>query len=272
MRGRLDAEGDLLASLVVIGDVIKVKGKIARAVVGDTFVLTPDPGQSITGSALTVALSTETGIYSGCDTIVDRTFIQVGMGARVVGKLDADSGEFKAVAVFLTPRKISGTIAGISEGSLTLNPPGITVAVPQGVVPYLLGHGQVPQAYLVERINCLTTPGIEAQVYLDPEFSTPTALDILIPPESFNADDSASTVNIIYPLQRIIEVQDGRQIYVQEGATILWRNGDADTPISLEALAQVNNVQIRAYGLQTCAGANTVDFYGFILIAATTLP
>jgi hypothetical protein len=272
VRGRLDAEGDLQASLVIIGNIDRAKGTVLTPVDDDhrfsieNFLIYPEPVTPDDDSALTIELIDGAVIYSGCDTPVPATFIQTGMGARMIGKFDPDNQSFRAVAVFVSPKIISGVISdyNVDLKTITLSPAGISVAVPDGVYPFLVGDGQVPWAYIRNRADCGN--GVQAEIYVDPAINEPTALKILIPSETFTEDDAPAVVTDVYPIQSIIEA-NGRQIHVEEGATILQHDGDSDNPISLGELSGLNNVSVRAYGLAPCPGGITENFFGFIVIA-----
>jgi hypothetical protein len=190
------------------------------------------------------------------------------MGARMIGKFDPDTQSFRAVAVFVSPKIISGVISdyNVDMKTITLSPAGISVAVPDGVYPFLLGDGQVPWAYIRNRADCEN--GVQADIYVDPEINEPTAMKILIPSETFTEDDVPAAVTDVYPIQSIIEA-NGRQIHVEEGATILQHVGDSDDPISLNELSRLHNVSVRAYGLAPCPGGIAENFFGFIVIAVT---
>jgi len=264
VRGRLDGEGELLASMVVIGDVIKVKGIVTTAVSEGVFIIDPDPGQSIIGDALTVGLLQGTAIFSDCDTLVGSDYIQMGMNARIIGKLDSGNGEFKAVAVFLTPKKFNGTITAIevptttSNGSLTLSEM-TTILVPYEVKPYLVGDGEVPWALLTAGLACAVEN--QARIFLDPDKSVDTAKAIEILPDVLEA----VTISSIDADTRIITTTEGLTIFIQPGATIIMSTSGADTLVSLSTFEQGDT--IRVHGLQGCGNP---DFYGFILFRDMT--
>lgn len=274
VRGRLDGEGEVLASMVVIGAVIRVKGIVTdttEVINNGTFVIDPDPGQSIIGDALTVALVQDTAIYSGCDTPVESDFIQVGMGTRIIGKLDLNSGAFKAVAVFLTPRKLAGTITGVTpptsgtNGSMTLQvspTESPTIIVPYEVKPYLVGDGEVPWSLLKEAVDCERYP--QARVFLDPDATEDTAAAIEILPKVVDAEIGSITLST-----REIITSDGQIIHIQLGAFLVLSTTGADTPVSLSTF-EVGDT-IRVHGVEDCGGQpNLPNFKGFILFRMMT--
>jgi Domain of unknown function (DUF4382) len=116
--GRL-SEGKILASVVTIGGVNMVKGTVAGAVGSDfVFPLTPDPRSGMSGSVpvhliLDLPNQVETLILLGCDKPVGYERIIPGMTARVAYKFVCGAGGscvVRAVAVFLEPPMVSGTI------------------------------------------------------------------------------------------------------------------------------------------------------------------
>lgn len=120
VRGHLQDDG-LLASMVVVGDLVRHKGIVAQAVENDQFVL--DPYSDTQSDDLVVELLPETLILWGCDQPLDPSAIQPGMVARVIGKGIDD--RIIAVAVLLRPRLIAGDLTAIepTEGGhqLTVN-------------------------------------------------------------------------------------------------------------------------------------------------------
>jgi Domain of unknown function (DUF4382)/Domain of unknown function (DUF5666) len=266
VRGRLDGEGELLASMVVIGDVLRVKGTVTGSVVNDTFTIDPTAEQSITGDSMTVALAQDTAIFSDCDTPVGPTYIQEGMGARLFGKLEinGDFSIFRAVAVFLTPKQLTGTITAIDEptstssGSITLFESS-PIVVPYDIKPYLVGDGEVPWSLLKAGLEC----GVEnqARIFLDPGESIDTARTIEILPDVLEA----VTISTIDAEAGIITTTGGLAIYIQPGATILQSTSGSDSLVSLSAFEPGDT--IRVHGLKGCGNP---DFFGFILFRDMT--
>ena len=71
VRGPLTATGSLTASLVVVGDVLKLEGTVASFDAQATpkqFVLNLDEGQAFTDPSVNVDLLAETLILIGCDS------------------------------------------------------------------------------------------------------------------------------------------------------------------------------------------------------------
>jgi len=108
VRGRIDADGRLQASAVVIGDVLVVKGSVLGQVDGEgLFPFEPDSQEEVVGDVNVKVFEGKTLILVGCNKQVSSEKIQEGGSVRIIGKLclvgDGDDGydEFRAVAVVL---------------------------------------------------------------------------------------------------------------------------------------------------------------------------
>jgi len=101
VRGRLDEEGGLLATVVVIGDVFHIDGVVETAVEEGSFQFQPASGEAIVGE-VSVEVTDGTFVLVGCDDRVDADAIGPGLEAVVVGKFDADEDTLRAVTVFLS--------------------------------------------------------------------------------------------------------------------------------------------------------------------------
>ncbi len=87
VRGRMDASGALVASLVIIGDVVDVLGDVTSAVASDVFTFTTFTGEELIGTYNVRIDPGKTLILTDCGTEVGPEAIQAGMVARVFGKL-----------------------------------------------------------------------------------------------------------------------------------------------------------------------------------------
>ncbi|MCG6919284.1 MAG: DUF4382 domain-containing protein, partial [Deltaproteobacteria bacterium] len=118
VRGRLDDDGRLQASVVVLGQVLGVKGEVDGSVDDATglFPFTPFSGEEVAGPHY-VEVADETLVLIGCDTEVGKEAIQTGMTARVIGKLvgTPDGDVLRSVVVFLQAREVSGQITLIED-------------------------------------------------------------------------------------------------------------------------------------------------------------
>ena len=108
VRGRIDAAGRIQASVVVIGDVLVVKGSVLGQVDEEgLFPFEPDSQEEVVGDVNVKVFEGKTLILAGCNNQVSSEEIQEGRIVRIIGKLylvgDGDDGydEFLAVAVVL---------------------------------------------------------------------------------------------------------------------------------------------------------------------------
>ena len=78
VTGKITSKGDLTASVVIIGDVLNVKGTVVSSV--DTgssiFPLLLDAGQELTGGQVKVEVTGATLVLLGCDEEVSADAIQ----------------------------------------------------------------------------------------------------------------------------------------------------------------------------------------------------
>ena len=265
VRGRLDSEGHFQASEVVIGDVIILKGTVESAVdeQDDTFTLALDPGQPVTDSTISVALSDGTLILVGCEDETNRSAIKPGMPARVAGKLSVNDQLLQAVAVFLRP--ISGELISIDPADYGNGPgrdlkiqvdedTGITVFLPESAPISLVGDGEVPISLLCNGRYVYAVIDHEQSEQL----SVLTASEIKVQP-----DHLSGWVDDIVESERTLVV-DSSAVYVQDNATILDLSGEVDKLIAFEKI-EVGN-KVNCFGLEDCSDDN--EFYAFVILIA----
>ena len=225
VRGRMDASGALVASLVIIGDVLDVLGDVAGPVVSGLFPFTPFTGEELMGPYDVRIVTGKTLILMNCGTEVGPEAIQAGMVARVFGK--GAGSEIYAVVVILRAKEVKGEItaaANVSGGrQLTVLQDGGATAdvfVPSAVPVYIEGDGQVSADYL--------TAGRRVRTLIDPAITTPvTAKTVFI--EGEKVEGAVTSVNTA---ARTIVV-DGLTVSVPAGATILdLRSGCSLVPFS----------------------------------------
>jgi hypothetical protein len=265
VRGRLDSEGHFQASEVVIGDVIILKGTVESAVdeQDDTFTLALDPGQPVTDSTISVALSDGTLILVGCEDETNRSTIKPGMPARVAGKLSVNDQLLQAVAVFLRP--ISGELISIEPAEhvsvlgkdlvIKVNEnSSVTVFLPDHTPISLVGDGEVPIGLLCEGRYVYAVIDHEQSEQL----SVLTASEIKVQP-----DHLSGWVDDIVESERTLVV-DSSAVYVQDNATILDLSGEVDKLIAFEKI-EVGN-KVNCFGLEDCSDDN--EFYAFVILIA----
>jgi hypothetical protein len=274
VQGELDLAGDIQARLVVIGDAMTLKGTVQSGVDEfDQFSLDPAPDQPFNGE-VKVALSDDTLIVLGCDKPGDRSDIVEGMLARVVGEYDTGRDLYFAVAIFLQPQQVAGSLAAMtpSEGGsiLTVQPadsPPVEVFLPADVAPLIEGDGVVP----LDLFDCII--GREVRVMLDPDRpSFLTAVEVRVQPEKIIVN--AKKVNSSFWAPPTIEAVDDQQnelvISVPTATTILKytvENQQATyTPIPLDLIeTEGTGDRLVCFVLQAC-NDGSVDYSAFIIL------
>lgn len=262
VRGKFDSSGALVASLVVIGEVMDITGLVEAEVNLSTniFPLTAASGQEIVGSVNVKVAPNNTLILIGCDTEVGIEFIQTGMKARVFGKLDTQNDVLKAVAILLCDWVIQGEITQSKDSNggklVTINENGtsISVFIPQDTPIYLEGDGAVP-------LN-LICAGRKVRIFIKWPWTSPlTAAFLKVEPEKHEGEVIAIDLT-----NRILTISlaggGAENVKVQLGATILVdNNGNL-------VLKQFKDIKIGDYiiyfGLSDCQAEN--PFHAFVLV------
>ena len=259
VRGRLDKDARLQASVVVLGNVLVVKGEVDDAVddVTNLFPLTPFPGEALVGQH-DVEVADETLILIGCDDEVPIDAIQPGMIAKVIGKLVRvdDVDILRSVVVFLRARAISGKITSIVDevGGKTVTVDQdtggeIDVFVPTGTPIYIEGDGYVPM-----ELFCV---GRQVRIFIDPETLAPlTAKSVLV-----QSERRVGEVISVDGFDRTLTI-DGESVFVQPNATILDTRGPVDTLVGFGEI-EVND-KLQYFGLEACPG--DVGFDAFVIL------
>ena len=264
VRGRIQSDGSLLASLVVIGDVMKVRGTANDAVATDQyqFTMTLDPSQVLVGDSVVVGLD-DSIILIDCDTPVDSSYIQPGVRTTVIGKYDIDALLLRAVAVIVESRVTSGQLTKIDsvEGgsNLTIQPatgsPSI-VFLPASQDVYLQGDGVVDLNRLNDLYPC---SNIQVRVLLDTATITtpPTTKKVYVIPEQM----TSNVVSVSTGMKTILLANDFI-IDVESGATVIKKTDGSYVPIELSNI-QIGN-EVTVFGLTNCKAPKS--FYGYIVL------
>jgi len=262
VRGPLTAAGSLTGSLVVVGDVLKLEGTVASAVMGQTtkqFELNLDEGQAFTDPSIDVSMKAQTLILIGCDTEVNESYLQVGSQVTVIGKYS--SSALQAVVVIIKSREIKGTLVSITPGANQSYNLGIETApgtiknviLPQGGDVFLEGDGMVDLTRLIDLVGCGKRPTV--RVMLDPSIATPLTADevYVIPEEIRGIVTRADSIN------RELQLDYQTKIKVEPGAYIMKNSA----PVSLSKIGMGDEVTV--FGLTACA-TNPIDFFGYIVV------
>lgn len=250
VRGKLDSSGALVASLVVIGDVVDVSGDVNGAVVSDLFLFTPFTGEELVGQYNVRIMSGKTLILIDCSTEVGPEAIQVGMVARVFGKLvrEGSVDVLRAVAIILRTKEVKGEITAVTNVTggkqVSVMPEGgtteVNVFVPATAPVYIEGDGQVSADNL--------KVGRKVRILLDPKIATPlTAKTVFIEGQKVEGTVESVGANTL--------VVDSLIVVVPPGATIIdLRNGIQLVPFSVIKVGD----KVIYFGLapSTTSGAN----------------
>jgi Domain of unknown function (DUF4382) len=258
VRGKLNQEGVLDATLVVVGDVATVKGVVLSEVDRENiFRLALDENQVVIGSgeALDVYVPDQTFVVIGCDDEVENSFIQPGMEALVMGKIDT-SGIFFAALVVLRPQEISGALVAMEPEAgghqLTVRmdtddsePDDVSIFLPGNVWPHIKGDGLLPLGMLSEIVACDNRPPVE--IKLEPgELNIAEKLAV-IPFEITGTvlEDADPTDDLI--ALAVNEMPDPVTIQTYTYATIIDENG------SLATIQEIGEGDtITSHGLESC--------------------
>lgn len=259
VRGRLNDKGALEASVVALGDLLKVKG-LADGPVDETtdlFPLIALRGEELVGK-YSVDVANETLVLIGCDAEVGKEAIQAGMIAEVIGKLVNINGEntLRSVVVFLRAREISGQITLIENkvGGKIVTVDQTTggevdVFVPSYTPINIEGDGSVPRELFCE--------GRQVRIFLDPDTLDPlTATLVLV-----KSERREGVVSSLNGFDRTLYV-DGESVYVQPSASILDTRGTVDTLVDFEEI-DIGD-QLEYYGLEACPG--DTGFTAFVIL------
>jgi len=263
VRGKLMSGGDLTASVVIIGDVLNVKGTAANRVVDSIFPLNLDPGQVLTGTQVPIEITTATLILVGCDEEVGEDAIQRGRRARVIGKYDRDLDVLRAITIFLESHRIIGDLTDIARADNGVNLTIVDdeaiehfVYLPQETPVYLQGDGEVELRLLNQLItNCGSK---RVTVELDPEIPEPTAKQVRVQQER----EYGEVVEIRD--DRVLLLDNGKLVKIQEGARILLNTKYFDVRVYFDAIRVGDRLTL--FGLSDCVGPREVQFYSFIVL------
>jgi hypothetical protein len=251
VRGKLTSNGDLTASVVIIGDVLNVKGTVVSSVNSDSiFPLLLDPSQELVGDQVEVEVTSATLVLLGCDEEVSTDAIQRGKRARVVGKYDLNENVLRAVAVFLESEVIIGDLLGIERATggtdlIIKDQAGNKLAVflPQETPIYLQGDGEISLGLLNQILqNCGPK---KVRIALDPEETEPTARKVRVQQD------------------RLYGQVANQLVKIQEDAKILLNTKRADIPVEFDAIKVGDELTL--YGLAACEELDA-DFYAYIVL------
>jgi len=268
VRGSLIQQGQIEASLVVLGDVDMKKGLVIAPSTEDGFKLDLANDMGV----LDVDLTGAPLILTDCDTPFEGTVIPVGSKVRVFGK--SGNGGFRAVVVLVKKQNLTGnliSIEGPDNGAYNLSlegypdpitlPEGATVSI-KGVYGSDLGIQQ-----LQKWVDCNKPRKVE----IIASNTVPNQADALL----VFQETLVTTVKETDPANGTISyLENGldKTILVLEGARIYrFMEGWYENPDYLDPDTGLEDIQpedrIIAYGLAACPdeveGIGPVDFYAY---------
>jgi hypothetical protein len=268
VRGRMNDQGSVDASVVVVGDVAVIKG-VASSAVGDVeeniFSILPDDDQVVVTS-MNVLVAEQTLVLMGCDDEVGSDAIQEGMDVMVIGKIDGENGVFKAVAVFLRPLKVSGMLVAIEppqegDGKVLIvqtdpdegDPEEVAIFLPAGVYPHIKGDGIIPLDMMEDLLGC---QGLPVEVKFDPEAKM-TATDVAVLPMKVSGVVAPDPDDQLIPVD--VEDQDVNvNVKVSSFTTLLQFDKDEDEISPLSGVIEEGD-EITSFGLEDCVAEGEPD-------------
>ena len=264
VRGEMLEDASLLASVVAIGDLIKLYGTVNQIISenGDlVFEMNLPIGQVVVDETINVVVDQYTLILKDCKTTADRDAIQPGVGVRAIGKIS--QGDLLAVVLFVEKRKNYGTIVEMVRDEVSNNgydlkfiPFGATVSIdvflPDDAEVALEGDGEIVKELLAELVEC-----DPRQAHIDFNETDPDTADSVevkdevIEGKIKTTDTSYRTITLQATPETIIQVQDFATI-IKDGKLI-----------NFDKLKY--NDEIRVFGLSACE-EDEVHFYGFVIL------
>jgi hypothetical protein len=259
--GKMDSSGVIVASLVVIGDLLEVVGDVESTVQNNVFHLAPDSGEEITDPSLDVRVQQNTFIGLNCDTSGTSDMIVPGTRARVFGKFG--NGVLSAAAIVLDDRKVTGNITAIANqeaGKLVTiqeaDNTSIQVMIPSDT-PTFLGSKQLSANNLCvnQTVRVVLEPGVasplEAKtVFIQPERRTGRVVSV---------NTAASTLLVVDTATNIQEL-----VNVPIDAKILNDQGDEEQKELISFGDIMVNDDIAYFGLPACQ--NDGNFTAYVII------
>jgi Domain of unknown function (DUF4382) len=260
VRGEIQSDLSILASVVAIGNLINLHGTALTAVGDDLkFSMKLDPGQAVVGN-INVAVDNQTLILIDCKTEVGMEAIKAGTGVRAIGKVVGP--DLIAVALFLEEQNNYGTIEAMQAVAGGYNmefiPAGeqnsVPIFLPDSAGAKMEGDGSIDKDLLAELVYCAAR---QARVVLN---ESDAAVADLVEVKYDTTGGKIKSDGVDTKLERII-LADGEVIRVQGDATILKDN----QPVAFYNLKDGDDITV--FGLEDCAGnSNGIDFYGFVII------
>ncbi|HEX5138796.1 MAG TPA: DUF5666 domain-containing protein [Planctomycetota bacterium] len=261
IKGYLNEDHQLVALVIVVGQVLAVEGKVDAAFDAGTgtFTLLPDEDEEVVG-ALDVSVAEGTLIVFDC---AEGSTEDIAVGARLIatGKLDTETGALLAISVEIGPNELLGELSAIEEAeggfNITLQVEGEeearTIFVGEDVDIHLEGDGTIPSDLLATLLDCGSLTAKVSFAADDPTL----VVDVGI--KESQIDGEATDLDASSGLLTVGETV----VQVLPDATILDLKGDDGLiPLSDVAIGD----RVRVFGLEACEDDENADFYGFVVL------
>ena len=255
VRGELDNDGNMHASVIVVGRVVLAKGIVETAYDGTMFTLDLMPPHVFTEKMVDVEVTEDTMVMTGCDQPADATDIQAGMMSRVVGKVSLEDQSIKAIAVLLKDVTVTGMLTHVSdpdvEGGYTLSvevsdSETVEIYMPAGVEPHIENIGPVSIDELKRLTDCDQMLGVSI-IVASKDVSPMIASDVCV--DAVTIEDKVSAVDLAGDGVTLeVTLDGGELVAVPLSATI-----------EPEGAVIIPDDQVTIIGLNTCDG----DYYDF---------
>jgi hypothetical protein len=255
-------DASLLASVVAIGDLIKLYGTALTKVISENgdlkFEMKLAPGQVVIDESIYVVVDNQTLILIDCKTEVGMDAIKPGIGVRAIGKIS--EGDLIAAVLFLEEQKTYGTIVGMEPNGIGYDlkfiPAGetdhIIIFLPDDAGVALEGDGSIEKELLKVLVDCEPR---KARITLNE--THPEVADFVEVKDEVIEGIIETTDTVLRTIT--LEGEPETIIQVQDFATII-RDGEL---INFDQLKSGD--EIRVFGLEACPG-DDVDFYGFVIL------
>jgi hypothetical protein len=264
VRGEILEDASVLASVVAIGDLIKLYGTALTEVISENgdlkFEMKLAHGQVVIDDPIEVVVDNQTLIMIECKSEVGMDAIKPGIGVRAIGKLS--EGDLIAVALFLEKQKTYGTIVAMhpvgDDYEISFTPAGeteiITIFLLEDAGVALEGDGSIEKSLLEELLDCEPR---KAHISLNE--SDPEVADFV----KVKDEVLQGTIKTTDPVLRAITLKGEQEtiIQAQNFATIIG-NGQL---INFNQLRSGD--EIRVFGFVACP-EDEVDFYAFVIAVA----
>lgn len=246
LRGMFAGDGTLVASVVMLGDPLRMRGELPAGTADPTFDFEPDLGAPLSGTTIT-ALATDARAWIEDGDEIDPTSLPAGSRARVTGRYFTTESLLRAALLDLETTEVEGTIVSVD---LVTVPPRFVLEDDMAVqTEYafddttefpISGGGTVPPEFL--------RPGLGAMVQVAGLLDgLPRAWKVRLDPIEFSGE-----VVSVDTVTRIVELSPAPGdpnvlLDIRDDARILRIDGATETEIGLAEVMPGDTIE--AFGL-----------------------